>query len=126
MKTEFKDVAHLYLGCRLSGTQDSAGLTTRRLQEFLDEDRNDQPILRPLSDMTEDEQMELAELSDLFLPDHLFKALVNDRKYLIDVRNAWGITAYLLSKHFDLFGLIESGQAIDKTTLSQPEREEGK
>lgn len=27
---------------------------------------------------------------------------------------------YLLSKHFDLFGLIEAGLAIDKTKLNQP------
>lgn len=31
--------------------------------------------------------------------------------------NKHKITAYLLSKHFDLFGLIESGESIDKTTL---------
>lgn len=29
------------------------------------------------------------------------------------------LTRYLLSHHFDLFGLIESGLAIDKTTLNQ-------
>lgn len=28
------------------------------------------------------------------------------------------LTIYLLSKHFDLFGLIEAGLAIDKTTLN--------
>lgn len=28
------------------------------------------------------------------------------------------VTRWLLSKHFDLFGLIESGLAIDKTTLN--------
>ena len=33
--------------------------------------------------------------------------------------NKHKITAYLLSKHFDLFGLIESGEAIDKAKLSQ-------
>jgi len=31
------------------------------------------------------------------------------------IRNQHEITRYLLSKHFDLFGLIESGLAIDKT-----------
>ena len=31
--------------------------------------------------------------------------------------NKHKITAYLLSNHFDLFGLIESGEAMDKTTL---------
>jgi hypothetical protein len=29
------------------------------------------------------------------------------------------VFAYLISKHFDLFGLIEAGLAIDKTTLKE-------
>ena len=33
------------------------------------------------------------------------------------LHNSHKITRYLLSKHFDLFGLIESGEAIDKTTI---------
>lgn len=48
------------------------------------------PILRPLSDMTVEED---------------------------NHRNTGFATAFLLSKHFDIFELIEAGLAIDKTTL---------
>jgi hypothetical protein len=63
------------------------------------------PILRPLSGMTEEENAEAKQF---------YRS------------NKWGeqtlesmaaISAYLLSKHFDLFGLIEANLAIDKTTL---------
>lgn len=69
------------------------------------------PILRPLSDMTEEESKELLSIQDL-------KRGVIDTKYVI-VTRSWEDARYLLSKHFDLFGLIESGLAIDVTTLNQ-------
>lgn len=65
------------------------------------------PILRPLSDITEGEKMDL-------------------RSHFLEMDNPYNTgdppwhfeqTRYLLSKHFDLFGLIESGLAIDKNTL---------
>lgn len=73
------------------------------------------PILRPLSDMSEDECFELGEILNVHIPDHLIEALKNNSKYVIDFRYSFEFTRYLLSKHFDLFGLIEAGLAIDKT-----------
>jgi hypothetical protein len=65
-------------------------------------------VLRPLSDMTEEEKKEY-EATRVFVratPVH-------------QVGNMQWTPAtfhYLLSKHFDLFGLIDSGQAISKST----------
>lgn len=53
-------------------------------------------ILRPLSDMTEDERSEAVAMSKVF-------------KYDAEQMK------YLLSKQFDLFGLIEAGYAIKIT-----------
>jgi hypothetical protein len=71
------------------------------------------PILRPLSDITEEEKIECVLLfDDQFI-------LGQDGKY------AWRATffpsmfKYLLSKYFDLFGLIEAGLAIDYKTLKE-------
>jgi hypothetical protein len=56
-------------------------------------------ILRHLSSMTEEEQYE----AGIFYPE-------GDR---------WSVTqfTYLLSKGFDIFGLLESGDAVDKDSL---------
>lgn len=59
-------------------------------------------ILRPLSDMTEDEEAKWIEI------------MVLRRRKSIQGTEAER-TAYLLSSGFDLFNLIESGLAIDKT-----------
>lgn len=65
-------------------------------------------LLRPLSSMTEEER------------DH-YHSLVAVRERTMDeiiVKEAVGVQ-YLLSKHFDLFGLIEKGEAIDSTLITK-------
>lgn len=59
-------------------------------------------VLRPLSDMTEEENTHV-------------QAIVDRMGAVHDAANMAEITAYLTSKHFDLFGLIESGLAVEKT-----------
>jgi len=80
------------------------------------------PILRPLSDMTEEEINEcwkLLEWSEMIKNNRRYK--LNEEFHDSDEGRECGwfsflkILPYLLSKHFDLFGLIESGLAIDKT-----------
>ena len=66
------------------------------------------PILRPLSDMTEEEKTELK--LNLFQ----FANLENYNEVLWRFEQ----TRFLLSKHFDLFGLIPAGLAIDKTKIN--------
>jgi hypothetical protein len=70
----------------------------------------DRPILRSLSSMTEGEKLEL------------YKELYGDDAYSV-IRLKFNLSTdslspngfcYLLSKHFDLFGLIENKLAINK------------
>lgn len=61
-------------------------------------------ILRPLSDMRDEEKFGKPGKSGEYPDKEIF---------------SFEHTRYLLSKHFDLFGLIEAGIAIDKTTLKQ-------
>lgn len=95
--------------------------------------KNVKPILRPLSSITNTEVIEIvALLSDVYL---LVKHTGNfsygiDFEFQYNSSNRRRVACqrwdelnpeqfiYLLSKHFDLFGLIESGLAIDKTTLT--------
>jgi hypothetical protein len=73
------------------------------------------PILRPLSDMTYSEAVsieadwielnhESEEVVAISFPSDYSKLLPED-------------FLFLLSKHFDLFGLIDAGLAIDKSTI---------
>ena len=80
---------------------------------------NVKPILRPLSDLTK----EIKVNGNLFTPNHhpLFKIFISaDMDWFID--NCpffvdYGQVQKLLEWHFDVFGLIELGLAIDKNTL---------
>jgi hypothetical protein len=77
------------------------------------------PILRPLSDLNK----EIKVNGNLFTPNHhpLFKIFISaDMDWFID--NCpffvdYGQVQKLLEWHFDIFGLIELGLAIDKNTL---------
>lgn len=167
-----KDYLHLYLGCEIyaEGFQ-IRKLTPLVLMEWDDHYYPFKPILRSLSDMTEEEAIELqcittpyrcidwdkdpSKYDVTFHTDHklgkdhpnykqVFSITVVDLRRDFDymninlngdiirynheadkdpvinerVHNHHETTRYLLSKHFDLFGLIESGLAIDKTKLN--------
>ena len=117
---ELKDYLHLYLGCKveygyeetkrigtLVGKDDLVGWQVNTYKVLAPyqyvRDELIKPILRPLSDMTEDEKN---NLSWEWKVDYDFKPIFRPDQFL-----------FLLSKNFDLFGLIESGLAIDITTL---------
>ena len=128
MEKKLKDYLHLYIGCEciynnklyvLTGTNKPylstdttffridlrvKGKGFRESTSSTDMDKT-KLILRPLSDMTSKE-------SDYILPEAL------EGKPTIIVNAA--STAWLLSKHFDLFGLIDAGLAIDKSQLNHP------
>jgi hypothetical protein len=111
-KKDVKEYLHLYLGCEcLAKKPQSMGADQDTIRpDMLQQDYWEwiKPILRPLSDMTEEER---EQLNDIELGE-----------------SSWPTVAialapcfkYLLSKHFDLFGLIESGLAIDKTKKPNP------
>jgi len=69
------------------------------------------PILRPLSDITEREIYEYGEIEQACPINHSF--------LIYQCRVEAEQTKYLLSKHFDLFGLIDAGLAIDKSLTPQ-------
>lgn len=125
---EFKDVAHLYLGKELpiihtnhlGATTTTTllkveGLPVIRVLRFpymstagWDEIK---PVLRPISDLTAD------ELGKVLVLD---KDLVYDNETVEEWVKHWSafsplVTLFLLQSGFDLFGLIESGQAIKAT-----------
>ena len=89
------------------------------------------PILRPLSDMTEEEKIMLCcmNLGNEWKPGHIIQTndediaamRVFDHKgnykslYIPKARIAHNNFLWLLKQGFDLFGLIDAGLAIDKT-----------
>lgn len=93
--------------------------------------------LRPLSDLTDNELKEFFNDSDIDIVRMKYAIVVNYkmmgewfketiplRKVLEDwtsnlVMSAW-LYNKLLENHYDLFGLIEKGLAIDKNTLQKP------
>lgn len=118
MEKNIKDYLHLYLGCEVL-VLDLDGQTFKdKIEDVFDRkhgkgfsiyefgdcpfDDHDEyyqeikPILRPLSDMTKEE-----------------------REYVRVKFNHGSAESFIwhLSKHFDLFGLIEAGLAIDKTKM---------
>jgi hypothetical protein len=129
MSTEKKiqDYLHLYLGCevmagthrcKLIGIEDGAivmhSISGRHVILFA----NIKPILRCLSDMTEQEMQECGNMEYDFSDDpDLNKWEPKDFEIGLSPRQF----AWLLSKHFDLFDLIPDGLAIDKSTLKQPQ-----
>ncbi|MEO7044702.1 MAG: hypothetical protein ABI091_05295 [Ferruginibacter sp.] len=129
MKKELKDYLHLYLNSSISvfifpdesitdGHLDKYRkdypngiynplLTFNNYKQFLNDGYK--PILRPLSDMTDDEDCERLN----FYYDY------DNAKYLDKTIIEAEVTKYLLSKHFDIFGLIEAGLAIDATKIKK-------
>ena len=123
MKKDIKDYLHLYLGCEiLTGTGNVTLIAVQKevipctnfriivlngnvVHEV--SGRDFKPLLRPLSDMTEDEDDKI----DSLMPSPSYRDNINE--------NYWNVKQflYLLSKGFDLFNLIPEGLAIDKTKL---------
>lgn len=80
-------------------------------------------LLRPLSSMTEEE---VIPLKRILCDNHgvgTIKEIITKDWYLcnIGVRSSqsFEITKYLLSEGFDLFGLIESGLALEATKIEK-------
>ena len=109
MKTELKDVIHLYLGqLALIGNLEKTASITDKIQVFtIDKFNHDKilcrPILRKLTDMKEDEKDEFSEHQIEMFGDDFNTEMYDIEQFL-----------FLLKSGFDLFGLIASGQAIDR------------
>lgn len=130
MSKQLKDYLHLYLGCecRITGYSElrhilmvnETGLSVCTGTDINGvhiwwKSKDCKLLLRPLSDMTEDEGFALSDIMGFFTPDNFISAIKSGSKYVMDFRLSFELTQYLLKQGFDLFGLIESGLAIDKT-----------
>lgn len=140
MSKDIKDYLHLYLGCDIDnnvqgqyvhpyGCVKIDELTPENYATVMgvmnNEERNFKkfgddkihyckPILRPLSDMTEEEFLEFKVLAD-----EDFDKMIRIPSVAIKTRisHKFEATRFLLSKGFDLFNLIPEGLAIDKTKI---------
>lgn len=119
MTKDIKDYLHLYLGSEFlsdyptnpTSPQILTGHTFEQIVHCTNDGLCWNPkyiklLLRPLSDMTEEERTTVIDINVQMLKQN---SLTGSMKY--DGHSC----AYLLSKGFDLFGLIEAGLAIDKT-----------
>lgn len=126
MKTEFKDVAHLYLGCKAVCIIDDACTMGDRYNHYNNGSLFDvtldhlnsfeyrqffKPILRKLSIMSEDEIKFYFGLCSLF-PTDMHGTGVDWIPIMARCIN------YLRSIHIDCDNLIESGMAIDASTIT--------
>lgn len=120
MKKDIKDYIHLYLGCdvivhntiraTLNLLNHDHRIAVVKLSEAFGQTLsvmyNEVKLpLRPLSDMTEEEKVEIFQVGE---SDWRQRHLEFTSEQFIK----------LLSKGFDLFGLIEAGLAIDKTKIA--------
>lgn len=92
-------------------------ITVNNVMAFVDGDINSRPILRPLSDLTK----EIEHNGEKFVPvENLNPSLRSLKGFETLIKNQ--IIMYedaikLFKWHFDVFGLIEKGEAIDINTL---------
>ncbi len=120
MSRKIEDYLHLYLGCEckyrttaIENAQWEWGIVdVRTLHCVYTGLWEIKLILRPISDMTEEEVAVLIEFektNDLIPCPHFNN--IHQTKHGEQLR-------LLLAKGFDLFGLIEAGLAIDKTKMN--------
>jgi hypothetical protein len=79
------------------------------------------PILRPLSDL----HKPIQDNGNWTIPaNYLYRNFdVTDMEFngnIIDPKHGYDVYMFLISHHFDVFGLIEKGHAIDINTLTPP------
>ena len=136
MEKTFKEVAHLYLGCTIKGLSHGEWFLSpsilAREQNSEGEFLYSKPILHRLEDMTDKDAIELVSLwSDIFLnvekKDVRYKKLnfefnyASSRRVRTEQVDFCKLNSnqflFLLSKHYDLFNLIDNGHAIDAKTL---------
>lgn len=124
MKKEIKDYLHLYLlkECEYEWQPEDLilkGRVTTRIIEGMQNGRVIwcKPILRPLSDMTDDEYMEVGNILCTSQGEQAIKQLIADATYMIHIQFSFELTFYLLKQGFDIFNLIPEGIALDKTLI---------
>ena len=125
MKKKIEDYLHLYLGCEcIIGDSITTETIEAVSKNSICTGENKygidcwykisaaKPILRPLSDMTEEEEKYVG----LGLKAGIANASMLKSRYFHSMTPK--VFYYLLSKHFDLFGLIESGFAVNAAEIN--------
>ena len=142
---KFIDVAHLLIGCECfdSWNNCKVTLTAGALYGYTTELPKGEvlpikPLLRPLLDMTEEEAIEMAKLTEC---DYAFNDVKTEKTKYGDWIVTWqgsnesrervNVTGdvfycyeqflYLLKKGFDIFELIYHGEALDATNAKEVE-----
>lgn len=111
---DIKDYLHFYLGCEAVTVKSKPEIITGHIIDLVNGNfYHAKPILRPLSDMTEEEAFDLEAVGGSTEVFELTSIVYSFDSH----RMLWA-----LKKGFDLFGLIESNLAIDSTKLPTNER----
>ena len=146
MKKELKDYLHLYLGCKLLMPNGSIELLDGVMVGC---EPSGKPILRPLSDITPTEVLEICKIEGLVNASisghHLHITAIDDSYDLVfdfkkqdslfispivylkkngspyTLAKQFEITRYLLSKGIDIFGLIEDNLAVSVLQVEKKE-----
>lgn len=85
---------------------------------------NFKPILRPLSDLIQPEYVKIIWEDESYLlgpewtPIEQAKRVIHNKNF-IDICFTWNTLEKFFAYHFDIFGLIERGEAIDINTITQ-------
>lgn len=129
---KFKTVAKHYIGCEVfdSFNDEYLKLSARALQGYLDGLSEDEPmqikpILRRLEDMTEEDMKDLINIEEIRKRPFKYICLEGTGITWKTEGTEWEIITwldelsplqftFLLSRSYDLFSLIDSGQAIDR------------
>lgn len=120
------EVNNIYHNIEIDAPEEESGKFIMPYNDNPDTPLRVKPILRPLSDMTEKEARQCWKISNP-LVSYRFSGFDGQSRSIFykngngnngsEVLNKPSQFVYLLSKRFDLFGLIESGQAINKTEI---------
>jgi hypothetical protein len=112
MEKKLQDYLHYYMGCTF-WTNNSEGEvnpeTIRFIYPMIEKRNNVQLHLRRLEDMTEEEKKECDKQVHKYDTGNGRSHFITDWAYRVD---------WLLKQHFDLFGLVDAGLAIDAKTIN--------
>lgn len=94
--------------------ESSAGYETSNIEDYI-------PYLFPLSSMTEEQKIKCFEGTDIELDENseIWSKISSDTYTTITNMNNWlKVINWLLKNHFDIYGIVPKGLAIDCTNLN--------
>ena len=106
---------------------DDKGLIYGDAVDNIDDDRYpynidySKPILRPLSDLTDmskDFWIDFSEEVEEMNTTNMIISIVEGSFYALNIHKAFEVREVLFKMHFDVFGLIDQGLAIDINTIN--------